>query len=426
MDAIQELKDFLDSAHSPYHTVALLTQLLQTAGYHQLQEKENWTLQPGAGYFVIRNGSALLAFRIPEGTPSGFMMAASHDDFPTFGLKESMEHTGSYTRMDVEGYGGMLMSTWLDRPLSVAGRVLVQTETGAEHQLIDIDRDLALIPSVAIHINREANDGYKWNPAVDLQPLLGGADAKGKLRTLLEEAAGGTILGTDLHLYVRQKSSVWGLEEAYLSGAGLDDLTCVWCSAKGFLDAESGTAIPVLCVFDNEEVGSGTLQGAGSNLLESTVERICRACSLEKDCMLSQSFMISADNGHAMHPNHPEYADRENAPVLGGGVLLKFQTNRRYTTDGMSGAVFRRVCEEAGAAVQSYYNRADIAGGSTLGNVSLAHVSVPSVDIGLPQLAMHSAYETVAVKDTLDLYRIFRTYYGKSLTVDGEGSFKLK
>lgn len=426
MNTILELKSFLDKAHSPYHTVELLKNMLKQAGYRALPEKDAWGLIPGEGYFVTRNGSALMAFQIPEETPTGFIMAASHDDFPAFGLKESMEHNGTYTRMDVEGYGGMLMSTWLDRPLSVAGRVLVQTEHGAEHRLVDIDRDLALIPSVAIHMNREANAGYKWNPAVDLQPLLGGSGAKGKLRALLEETAGGKILGTDLHLYVRQKASIWGLEEEYLSGTGLDDLSCVWCSAKGFLEAGASSAIPVLCVFDNEEVGSGTLQGAGSNFLESVLERICRARGLDKGRMLSQSFMISADNGHAIHPNHPELADRENAPVLGGGVLLKFQTNRRYATDGMSAAVFRQVCQMAGAGVQNYYNRADIAGGSTLGNVSLAHVSVPTVDVGLPQLAMHSSYETVAVKDAVDLYQIFKTYFGQAIEVDGQGSFTLK
>ena len=414
------LMAFLDEAHSVYHAAAYLAKTLEDAGYMRISEGEKWTLQPGGKYYLTRGGTAVLAFRIPQGTPAGFLMSASHSDRPTFKVKENAELCGTYTRLATEKYGGMLMAPWLDRPLSIAGRVLVETENGVESRLVDIDRDLLLIPNVAIHMNRSANDGFKWNPAVDMLPLLGGKNAKGKLQKLLEKAAGGKILGHDLYLYIRQKAAVWGMDKEFLSAAALDDLACAWCCTRGFLSAQEGCSIPVLCVFDSEEVGSSSLQGAASRLLQTTLSRICTALQLDEQVMLANSFMVSADNGHAIHPNHPEYADPSNAPVLGGGVVLKFNASQRYTTDGVTAAVFRKVCQKANVNVQTYCNRADIPGGSTLGNISLSQVSVPTVDIGLPQLAMHSCYETVAAQDALDLESAMAAYYGSTLTVCGE------
>ena len=422
---LEKLMDFLDNAHSVYHAVALLVRELETAGYARLSEGESWELVPGGKYYLTRNGSALIAFRIPAATPRGFMMSASHGDRPTFKVKENGELTGKYTRVATERYGGMLIAPWLDRPLSIAGRALVETEEGIQAKLMDIDRDLLLIPNVAIHMNRKANEGYAWNPAVDTLPLLGGKEDAGKLQSLLEETAGGKILGHDLYLYVRQKASVWGIGEQYLSAAALDDLECAWCCAQGFLTAQPTDMIPVLCVFDSEEVGSGSLQGAASDLLESVLDRICRSLKLELAQELSRSFMVSADNAHALHPNHPELADPANAPELGGGIVLKFNANQRYTTDGMSAAVFRKVCRKAGVSVQTYCNRADLPGGSTLGNISLAHVSVPSVDIGLAQLAMHSCYETAAVSDAVSLQQAMQTYYGSRLYPEDDGSVRI-
>jgi aspartyl aminopeptidase len=210
------------------------------------------------------------------------------------------------------------------------------------------------------------------------------------------------------------------MDKEYISSAALDDLACAWCCTQGFLNAAEGESIPMLCVFDSEEVGSSSVQGAASKLLETTISRICDALKLDEQIMLANSFMISADNAHAVHPNHPELADPNNAPVMGSGVVLKFNANQRYTTDGVSAAIFRKVCAMAGVNVQTYCNRADIPGGSTLGNISLSHVSVPSADIGLPQLAMHSCYETAAVKDALDLEAAMSVFYGKSLKVDAE------
>ena len=420
MSEIKALQNFLDHSHSSYHAVANLAAQLLEAGYTRLSEKEVWDLVPGGKYFVVRGGTAIIAFRIPEGVPSGFMMSASHSDRPTFKVKENAETVGAYTKMLVERYGGMLISTWLDRPLSIAGRVVVETEEGVQIKLVDIDRDLLMIPNVAIHMNRQANDGYKWNPAVDTLPLMGGKDAKGKLSQILEEAAGGKILGHDMYLYIRQKSSIWGVNEEYISSAALDDLECAWACTQGFLAAPDTAAIPVLCVFDNEEVGSSSAAGAAGDLLESVLVRICEARELDIFSLLANSFMVSADNGHALHPNHPELADAANAPLPGGGVVIKFNASQRYCTDGFSAAVFRRICAKAQVPTQTYCNRADIAGGSTLGNISLHHVSVPTIDIGVAQLAMHSCYETGSVADAIHLKNALAAFYGSVLQTDGD------
>ena len=422
---ISELRDFLDSAHSVYHGVAALSWMLEDAGYQLLAESEQWTLYPGGKYYMTRGGSALVAFRIPEVVPKGFMMASAHADRPGFKLKENGELTGAYTRLSTEKYGGMIIAPWLDRPLSIAGRVLVETEEGIESRLLDIDRDLMLIPNVAIHMNRKVNEGYAWNPAVDTLPLLGGKDAAGRLQTLLEREAGGKILGHDLYLYVRQKATVWGIDSEYISAAGLDDLECVWGITQGFVNAQEAQSIPVLCVFDSEEVGSCSGQGADSGLLEGVLGRICQALELDLQTMLSSSFMVSADNAHALHPNHPELSDANNAPVPGGGIVLKFNANLRYTTDGASAAVLRTLCNRAQVPVQTYYNRADLPGGSTLGSISLSHVSVLSADIGLAQFAMHSCYETASVMDALYLCDAMEMFYGSALEQTGDGSMKI-
>lgn len=418
--SIQNLCEFLDASPSVYHAAANVAAMLEAAGYRRLSEGDKWALEKGGKYYFTRGGSAVMAFRIPEGDPQGFLMTASHCDRPTFKVKENPELTGAYTRLSVERYGGMIMSSWLDRPLSIAGRALVETETGIESRLVSIDRDILMIPSVAIHMDRTVNDGKKWNPAVDMLPLLGGKDAAGKLEKLIEETAGGKLLGSDLYLYIRQKAALWGMDEEYISSAALDDLECVWGCTRGFLAAEGSGAISVLCVFDSEEVGSNSVQGAASTILSDTLTRICEALGLDIRRELSRSFLVSADNAHAVHPNHPEYADPKNAPVLGGGVVLKFNASQRYTTDGVSAAIFRKVCGKAEVPVQTFFNRADLMGGSTLGHISLTQVSVPTADIGLPQLAMHSAYETAATADALYLEKAMTVFYSSTLAVDGD------
>lgn len=424
-ERIEKLQKFLDASRSVYHAVENLRQELQAQGYTRLEEGMRWELVPGGKYYLTRGGSAIMAFRIPTAEPQGFLMSAAHSDRPTFKIKENGEMESKYIRMATERYGGMLMAPWLDRPLSVAGRVLVETEHGAKSKLIDIDRDLMLIPNVAIHMNRKANDGYTYNPTCDTVPLLGSAEAKGKFQALLEETAGGKILGHDLYLYIRQPSSVWGIDEEYLSSAALDDLECAWGCTQGFLNSTESASIPVLCVFDCEEVGSSSVQGAASTLLSDVLERICEARGLNLKQMLSQSFMISADNAHALHPNHPEYADAANAPLVNGGIVLKFNAGLRYTTDGVAAALLRTACKKADVPVQTYYNRADLPGGSTLGNISLGHVSVPTADIGLAQLAMHSCFETAGVKDAKYLMDAMASFYSSTLTITADGEYSL-
>ena len=424
MERINDLRNFLDGAHSVFHATALLVDKLEAAGYNRLKETNAWDLVPGGKYYLTRNDSAVLAFRVPAGAPKGFLFSTSHSDRPCFKVKENGVKADNYTRLLVERYGGAIVSTWMDRPLSVAGRVMVETENGVQAKLVDFDRDLLLMPNVAPHMTR-SNPGYQWNVAVDNIPLLGSKASADKFWAELEALAGGKVIGHDLYLYIRQKSTVWGLDNEFFSAAAIDDLECAWGCTQGFLNAKSTDNIPVLCVFDNEEVGSGSYQGAAADFLQSAVKRICKALDVDADRLLPKSFMVSADNGHAIHPNHPEYADAANAPVVNGGVMVKFQAEQRYTTDGLSAAIFRKICQKAGVPVQTYCNRADIAGGSTLGRVSISQVAVPSVDIGMAQLAMHACYETAGVKDALYLADAMTAYYGANLDCAGDGSWNV-
>ena len=422
-DKIRALMDFLDASRSVYHTVAYISEILDQAGYTHLPEGDDWTLEDGGKYYITRNMSTVIAFRIPHGEPAGFLLSASHSDRPRFKIKENGELESKYIRLSTERYGGMLMAPWLDRPLSVAGRVMVETPTGVKMKLVDIDKDLMIIPNVAIHMNRKINDGYAYNPATDTIPLLGDRDVKGMFGRMIADQAQGRILGHDLFLYLRQKSTVWGIEQEFISSQALDDLQCAWACLQGFLNASESGSVPMYCLFDSEEVGSRSVSGADSTMLTSTMNRIARYLDANLARMMSQSFLVSADNAHAIHPNHPELADPNNAPVMNGGIVVKFNASQRYTTDAVAAAVFRSVCNRAGVPTQTNYNRPDIPGGSTLGYVSLTHVSVPTADIGLAQQAMHSCYETAGVQDSLYLETAMTTYFSSTLTGTGDGEY---
>ncbi len=414
---MQDLLTFLDRSPSRYHAVENLRLELEEAGYARLEEGRAWTLAPGGRYYVVRNGSALAAFRVPRREGAGFMISASHSDSPTFRVKEHAELEGpdGYLRLNVEGYGGMLCAPWLDRPLTVAGRVLVSTDGGIEPRLVYVDRDLLLIPNVAIHMNREANTGYKYDPKCDMVPLMGLGAEKGTFRSLAAQAAGCApedILGTDLTLCLRQKGLVWGEKGEFLSAPRLDDLQCAWGCFRGFLEAGESAAVPVYALLDNEEVGSLTRQGADGTLLSDVVERVCAALGRDRAAAVANSFMVSADNAHAVHPNHPEYHDATHRPAMNAGLVIKHGV--RYATDGAAQAVFTALCRRAGVPVQHFSNRSDLAGGSTLGNISNAHVSVNTVDIGLAQLAMHSCFETAGVRDAGYLVQAMTAFYAAS------------
>lgn len=438
----KDLKKFLDESPVGLYAAANIRGMLLENGYTECQEGSEWKLVPGGRYFVMRNGSAVIAFQIPkEESWAGFQIAASHLDSPTFRIKSNAEIVveNRYVTLNVEKYGGMLLAPWLDRPLSAAGRVLVRTEDGIESRLVNIDRDLMIIPNVAIHMNREINNGYKWDMKQDLRPLLAGVQAADKsaedigtiFRRLVAEEAGVSpedVLDTDLYLYNREKASVIGLNGEFISSGRLDDLQCAFGTLKGFLAARPEKSIAVYCAFDNEEVGSMTKQGADSSFLRCTLERISTALGRSRGefmASLASSFMISADNAHAVHPNHPELEDPSHRPVPNGGIVIKYSANQKYTTDAVSGAVMKEICSKAGVPVQIFYNRSDLPGGSTLGNISTTQLSLNTVDIGLAQLAMHSAYETAGVKDTEYLVRASEVFFSGAVTGTGDGRYRL-
>lgn len=429
-EVTRRLLDFLDASPSCYHAVDNLARRLEAEGYERLREAEPWTLCAGGKYYVVRGDSSLAAFRVPGGVPAGFMLAAAHSDSPTYKVREEAEvlSAGNCVRLAVEPYGGMIARSWLDRPLSVAGRLVVRREGGIATQLVNVDRDLLVIPSVAIHLDREVNQGTTLKANTDLLPLLGCGTERGRFRSLLAEAAGvpeEDILSTELFLYPRAAAVLLGAEGEFVASPRLDDLQCVFGCLEGFLAAKEGGSVPVLCVFNNEEVGSGTRQGADSTFLTDVLERISTALGRDWRLMAVNSFLVSADNAHAVHPAHPELSDGAERPVLNGGVVLKYNAGQKYTTDAVSGAVFREVCRAADVPVQRYSNRADLPGGSTLGNISSAHLSIPSVDIGLPQLAMHAAYEVAGSRDTALLVRAMAEYFSRSFRYLPDGSIQL-
>ena len=420
----QALFSYIAACPTAFQAAAHTAALLEAEGYRPLRETEEWMLEPDGRYYVMRNGSSLIAFRLPKGRPVGFMMTAAHGDSPTFKIKENAELTGeNETRLSVEGYGGMLCASWMDRPLSVAGRAMVRTENGVAMRLIDLHDNLALIPNVAIHMNRDANNGAKYNFAVDMQPLYGG---KGGFRRRIAEAAGVAeedLLTHDLFLYNPQPGVEWG---GYISAPRLDDLQCAFAALQGFLTAGESQSAAVYCLFDNEEVGSQTKQGAASTFLRETLERICDALGLTLRTMAAGSFLLSCDNAHAVHPNHPEYADKNHAVRMNGGVVIKYNASQRYTTDAVSAALFQTVCEAAGVPFQRYANRPDMAGGSTLGSIANTQVSLNMADIGLAQLAMHSAFETAGAEDTARMVQALKTFFGMTLRSGGDGTYQLR
>lgn len=430
----ERLFAFIEASPSPFHAVEAMRQKLAERGYERLLEGRAWNLRRGGRYYVTKNGSSMIAFRIPEGEYAGYQIMASHTDSPSFKIKESpeMEVEKHYVRLNVERYGGMLCAPWLDRPLSVAGRLVVKAGNRIETRLVDVDRDLVLIPNLAIHMNRKANDGYAFNAQKDMLPLYGCGEAKGRFMAQVAEAAGvpeKAVIGSDLFLYNRMKGSIWGADEEFISSGRLDDLQCAYASLEAFLAAGEGESIPVHCVLDNEEVGSGTKQGAASTFLKDTLLRINEEMGKtpgQYRQALAGSFMLSADNAHAVHPNHTELACPTNRPYLNEGIVIKFSANQKYTTDGIAAAVFKQVCEHAGVPYQTFLNRSDMVGGSTLGNVSGTQVAVNAVDIGLPQLAMHSPYETAGIRDTGYLIRAAKVFYEAAVVETDAGCYELK
>lgn len=407
----KKLLKFIQKSPTAFQAVEEMSQRLQKEGFKELKEEKHWDLKAGGNYFVTRNHSAVIAFSIPKKPAWKFHIMASHSDSPALKIKENpeMEVEKAYIKLNVERYGGMLLAPWFDRPLSVAGRLIVRKNGEIQEKLVAVDKDLLVIPNLAIHMNREVNDGYKYNVQKDMLPLYSDYDGKGSFMKLMAaeaDVAEEDILGHDLFLYDRTPGTVWGANEEFISAPRLDDIQCAFASLEGFLRGERKESIAVHCVLDNEEVGSTTKQGAASTFLKDTLMRINMGLgrTQEKYLMtLADSFMVSADNAHALHPNHTDKTDPVNRPVLNGGIVIKYNANQKYCTDGVSAAIFKDICDRAEVPYQIFVNRSDMAGGSTLGNISNTQVPMKTVDIGLAQLAMHSVYETTGAKDTESL-----------------------
>ncbi len=421
----EELFAFIKESPTAFHAVGTISKILEGNGFHRLLEGQSWKLVPGGRYYVTRNHTSVIAFKVGRELDNySFHVAASHSDSPTFKVKENAEITvrDKYTKLNTEGYGGMLCATWFDRPLSVAGRVIVKEENGYRTELVNIDRDLLMIPNMAIHMNRQVNDGYKYNKQTDMLPLMGGkAMEKGALKNLIAGELGigaDRIYGMDLFLYNRMQPSIWGADGEFISCPQLDDLECAYTSLKGFLHGGNEKSVQVFACFDNEEVGSGTKQGAGSTFLYDVLRRVNKSLGKDEEeyyRALASSFMLSCDNAHAVHPNHTEKTDENNCVYMNDGIVVKSHAGQKYTSDAVSIAIFRGICERAGAPIQFFANRSDEAGGSTLGNIAMSQVSMNSVDIGLPQLAMHSSYETAGVKDCMYMVQALTEFFSSHI-----------
>ena len=423
MEILKDLMNFLDSSVTMFHAINECEKVLKDSGYIYLPENEKWNIRAGK-YYTKRNSSSLIAFDIADGDYH-FQISAAHSDSPTFKLKDRpIIESNGYLKLNVEAYGGMIDATWLDKPLTLAGRVMVDTGCGIETRLLYIDKDLLIIPNVPIHFNREINKGFAFNNQVDMLPVFSAGNlSEADFDKMLAKELGvkpEAILAKDLYLVNRQKATVIGYDNELISSGRLDDLECVYTSLLGFIEAMNNDHINVFAVFDNEEVGSVTKQGAMSTFLVSTLNRINKALGKSDEDYyraIAKSMLISCDNAHAIHPNHPELFDVKNRPVLNKGIAIKESANQKYTTDAFSRAILKKILDNKNIPYQTFANRSDIIGGSTLGNLSNTAVSMNAVDIGLPQLAMHSAYETAGAKDVEYAIEALRAFFETNIDI---------
>lgn len=430
-----DLCKFIQRCPSAYHAADVIRQCLEQAGFQGLHEAEPWHIRRGGTYYVMRNGSSIMGIRIGKNVREvGFRIAASHIDSPSFKVKAmpTLTGPGAYLRLNVEGYGGMINRTWLDRPLSVAGRAMVAHDGRIQSRLAYVDNDILLIPSVAIHQDRKVNDGAELNHQIDLCPLFSAGELEaGAFEQIVAHALDvepAAVLSYDLFLVNRQEPVVWGAGQEFVSAPRIDNLQCTFAALNAFLASHNDNAITVCACFDNEEVGSGTMQGALSTFVPNVLGRVCEQLSSDGDGYaqaLSRSFVASCDNAHALHPNHPEKYDEGNRVYLNGGVVIKETANQRYATDAVGRALFKTMCQHAGVPTQAFANRSDLLGGSTLGNLLMRQASMRTVDVGCPQLAMHSAFETAGVKDTSYMARALQAFFDMPYRFEPDGSVSL-
>ena len=417
----EKLIAFIEKSPTGFHAVKNISDMLISDGFQKLDEKRRWKIERGKSYFVTRNSSAMIAFRIPEEKPQSFSIIASHTDSPSFRVKTNPEISASslYTTLNTEGYGGALIAPWFDRPLSIAGRAYVRNGNGYEERLVDFQRPFVMLPSLAIHMDRKVNEGHAYSVQKEIAPLFAEGFENARFRKALAEnieTDEDNLLEYDLFLYPREKGAIWGLDGEFFSSPRIDDLMCAFTSIDGLVKAGYGSTIAIAALFDNEEVGSGTKQGALSDFLRTTITRIALSLSIdeeEKAMMLASSHLISADNCHALHPCYAEKCDVTNKPRMNGGVAIKFSAAQKYTTDAESASFLRCLLEDNRIPYQYFANNSDIPGGSTLGNLSQEQVSIPSVDIGAAQLAMHSPYETAGTRDAKPLFNLARVFFAR-------------
>ena len=416
---VNELLNFIESSVSVYHNIHLIKAILKNFNYIELEENKEWNLEANKSYFVVRGGASIITFKVPC-TQEGFMIVASHNDSPSFKVKPNGElNAGSYKKLNTEPYGGMLISTWFDRPLGIAGRVFVKTKEGVDSRLVNLSGHNVVIPSLAAHLK---GNNLELNLQNDLLPVVGLTNESNSFMNQLKKVSifseDEEILSHDLFLYNKEKGCVAGFDNELIISPKLDDLECVFASLEAFLEAKPESNISVCAIFDNEEVGSGSNHGAASTFLTDVLERICDELNLNKYVMYQNSMLVSADNAHAVHPAHPEKSDPTNNVHLNKGIVIKYHSSLSYTTDGISAGIFKAICDKAEVSYQDYTNRSDLRGGSTLGRIQLEKLSIKALDIGLAQLAMHSSNEVAGSKDLKDMVKALKGFYQTKIILE--------
>lgn len=428
IERAKELIDFVEKGTSPYHAVIEVKRQLMAADFIELKMADEWQLDFGKSYFVSPYPSSLFAFTISTSADfnQGFKIIMAHTDQPGFRVKPSPEMSvGGYLKVNTEVYGGPILNTWLDRPLSIAGKVVLRSQEimAPRVEYIDMKAPLLIIPNLSIHMNREVNKGVALNRQVDMLPLMGLLeDQLNKedffIKTLADHlnVPVGEILDFDLGIYVTERGQLIGLQDAFITAPRLDDLSMVQAATTAMIEQKPSQGINIIAFFDHEEVGSRSKQGADSMLFRGVMERIAEAMYLSPSHYhraLSRSFLISADGGHALHPNHPEMHDPTNQPEVGKGLLIKMSHNQSYATDSEAVAICQQLCEKAEVPYQKYINRSDAIGGRTLGPLATTYVPIRGVEVGEPMLSMHSARELISAKDHRDIIQLFKTYFAE-------------
>lgn len=423
------LLDLFNNSYNEYFAISNIKKLLDENGFICLLENEKYEISLGKSYYILRDGSSIIAFKVPEKLDElYFKIVASHSDSPVLKIKENPTVIeNGYNKLKVEKYGGMIVSSWLDKPLGIAGRVCYKNGNAITTRLVNFPTNL-IIPNVAIHQNRDINNGFIYNPQIDLLPILGLGN-NDLFKELLDSTKNNEeeILSYDLNLYNKEKAVLGGINNEFIYSPKEDNLVSAYISILSLISSISYDGISLGVVFNNEEVGSSSLNGADSDFLATNLKRISKSLGFSNDELsraLVKSYLVSLDNAHAIHPNHPELSDNKNKCLINKGVVIKHNANMLYTSDALSTSFIKELCKENNIAYQEFFNRSDVRGGSTLGNISNSHVSLLSVDIGLPQLAMHSNFEVIGSKDLNHLFNLTKKFMEKSFELN-EASIKL-